>query len=98
MAKQFAGKSLGPVAMEIDKKDAFPEDLVEAMVEMGFLGLKVPEEYGGLGLDMRSYVVVMEEAKRCATAALFISSANSLSSAPIIRFGTEEQKQTYLSS
>lgn len=97
MARNFADKSLGPVAMDIDKTDSFPEDIVDTMVEMGFLGLKIPEEYGGVGLDMRSYVSVMEEvAKRCATATLYISSANSLSSAPILLFGTEEQKQKYL--
>jgi alkylation response protein AidB-like acyl-CoA dehydrogenase len=97
MARDFAERALAPVAADIDKNDAFPQELVDTMAEMGFLGMKIPEEYGGSGMDMRSYVCVMEEvAKKCVTATLYISSANSLSTAPIILSGTEEQKQKYL--
>lgn len=97
MARDFAEKALAPIAADIDKNEHFPEEVVKQMADLGFLGLKIPEEYGGLGLDMRSYVCVMEEiAKKCATATLFISSANSLSTAPIVISGTEEQKQRYL--
>ncbi|MBM6869524.1 acyl-CoA dehydrogenase family protein [Pseudoflavonifractor phocaeensis] len=97
MARDFANKTLAPIAAEIDKTDAFPPEVAQQMADLGFFGLKIPEEYGGLGLDMRSYVSVMEEiAKKCATATLFISSANSLSTAPIVLSGTEEQKETYL--
>ena len=97
MARDFAEKTLAPIAAEVDKTEHFPEDVVKQMADLGFLGLKIPEEYGGLGLDMRSYVCVMEEiAKKCATATLFISSANSLSTAPIVISGTDEQKAKYL--
>lgn len=97
MARDFANKTLAPIAAEVDKSEHFPEDVARQMADLGFFGLKIPEEYGGLGLDMRSYVCVMEEiAKKCATATLFISSANSLSTAPIVISGTEEQKQRYL--
>lgn len=97
MARDFAEKALAPVAADIDKNDAFPQEIVDTMAEMGFLGLKIPEEYGGLGMDMRSYVSVMEEvARKCATATIYISSANSLSTAPIILAGTDEQKRKYL--
>ena len=97
MARDFAEKTLAPIAAEVDKTEHFPEDVVKQMADLGFLGLKIPEEYGGLGLDMRSYVCVMEEiAKKCATATLFISSANSLSTAPIVISGTPEQKEKYL--
>ncbi len=97
MARDFATKTLAPIAAGIDKNEKFPMEVVQQMAEMGFLGLKIPEEYGGLGLDMRSYVCVMEEvAKKCATATLFISSANSLSTAPIVISGTPEQKEKYL--
>jgi alkylation response protein AidB-like acyl-CoA dehydrogenase len=97
MARDFAEKALAPVAADIDKNDKFPQELVDTMAEMGFLGLKIPEEYGGSGMDMRSYVCVMEEiAKKCVTATLYISSANSLSTAPIIMAGTEEQRKKYL--
>ena len=97
LAKEFAEKTLAPIAAEIDKNEKFPMDVVKQMGELGFFGIKIPEEYGGIGLDARSYVAVMEEiAKKCATATLFISSANSLSTAPIVLNGTEEQKQKYL--
>jgi len=97
MARDFAEKTLAPIAAEIDKNDAFPAEIVKIMADMGFFGLKIPEEYGGVGLDMRSYVCVMEEvARKSATATLYISSANSLSTAPINISGTEEQKQKYL--
>ena len=97
MARDFANKTLAPIAAEIDKTDAFPPEVAQQMADLGFFGLKIPEEYGGLGLDMRSYVSVMEEiAKKCATATLFISSANSLSTAPIVISGTDEQKAKYL--
>ena len=96
-ARHFADKELGPIAAEVDKTDHFPEEVAQQMAELGYFGIKIPEEYGGLGLDMRSYVSIMEEvARKCATATLFISSANSLSTAPIVLSGTEEQKQKYL--
>lgn len=97
MARDFAEKTLAPIAAEIDKSEHFPEEVAMQMAELGFYGLKIPEEYGGLGLDMRSYVCVMEEvAKKCAVATLYISSANSLSTAPIVISGTPEQKEKYL--
>jgi alkylation response protein AidB-like acyl-CoA dehydrogenase len=97
VARDFAEKSLAPIAAEVDKNDEFPMELVKVMADIGFLGIKIPEEYGGSGLDMRSYALVMEEvARKCATATIFLSSANSLSTAPIILSGTEEQKQKYL--
>ena len=97
MARDFANKTLAPLAAGIDQTEEFPMEVVQQMADLGFLGLKIPEEYGGLGLDMRSYVCVMEEiAKKCATATLFISSANSLSTATIVISGTPEQKEKYL--
>ncbi|MCI2106540.1 MAG: acyl-CoA dehydrogenase family protein [Intestinimonas sp.] len=97
MARDFAEKSVAPVAAEIDKNDTVPADLVHTMAEMGLFGIKIPEEYGGSGLDMRSYVSVMEEvARKSATVSLYISSTNSLSTAPILLSGTEAQKKKYL--
>ena len=64
---------------------------------MGFYGLKIPEEYGGQGLDTRSYVCVMEEiCKKSIACALLVSSANSLSTAPLLLVGSEELKQKYV--
>lgn len=97
LAKEFAEKTLAPIAAEIDRTDHFPEDVMQQMADLGFYGLKIPEEYGGLGLDTRSYVCVMEEvAKKCAAATVLISQANSLSTQPLIKFGTEEQKEKCL--
>lgn len=97
LARDFAEGTLAPLMEEIDQTGEYPMDVVKQMGEMGFLSIKIPEEYGGLGLDMRSYVCVMEEiAKKSAVSTIFISSANSLSTAPIILSGTEEQKQKYL--
>ena len=97
MTRDFALKTLAPIAREVDHTEHFPPEIARQMAELGFFGLKIPEEYGGLGLDMRSYVCVMEEVSRkSACAAVYISSANSLATAPIILSGTETQKQTYL--
>ena len=71
--------------------------IYDLMAEMGFFGLKIPEEYGGLGLDTRSYMCVMEEiCKKSIAASLIMSSCNSLSTAPILLAGSEEQKQKYI--
>ena len=97
MARDFAEKVLAPIAAEIDETNHIPEEVVSQMAEMGFFGIKIPEEYGGMGLDTRSYVAVMEQvARKCAVATTYISSAASLSTAAVIMDGTEEQKQKYL--
>lgn len=97
LAKEFAEKKIAPIANEIDHNDEVPQEIYNEMAEMGFYGLKIPEEYGGLGLDVRSYVSVMEEiCKKSITCSLTFSSANSLSTAPLLLAGTEEQKQKYV--
>jgi alkylation response protein AidB-like acyl-CoA dehydrogenase len=97
LAKEFAEKKLAPIANDIDHNDEVPQEIYDEMAEMGFYGLKIPEEYGGLGLDTRSYVCVMEEiCKKSITCSLTFSSANSLSTAPLLLAGTEQQKQKYV--
>ena len=97
LAKEFAEKKIAPVATEIDQNDEVPQSIYDEMAEMGLFGLKIPEEYGGIGLDTRSYVCVMEEiCKKSVTCSLKISSANSLSTAPLLLAGSEEQKQKYI--
>lgn len=97
LARDFAEKSLAPVAKEVDETDHFPETLIHEMAELGFFGLKIPEEYGGLGLDVRSYVCVMEElSRKCPVASIFVSSANSLGAGPLLLYGTDAQKKAYL--
>jgi len=97
LAREFAEKELAPIANEIDHNEEVPQRIYDMMAEMGFFGLKIPEEYGGQGLDVRTYACVMEEiCKKSITCSLLFSSANSLSTAPLLLAGTEEQKQKYI--
>jgi alkylation response protein AidB-like acyl-CoA dehydrogenase len=96
-AKEFASREIAPVANEIDRTDEYPRDLVKKMGEYGLLGLNIPVEYGGLGLDLVSSVVVAEEiAKVSLSACLIIGVQNGLVGYPISQFGTKEQKEKYL--
>ncbi len=97
LAKEFAETELQPVAEEIDKTGNFPEEIWEKMGKSGFLGIKIPKEFGGAGGDHRAYAIVMEEmSKVSGVSAVYISSPNSLNSAPILNGGTPEQKEKYL--
>ena len=97
LAREFAEKELAPIANDIDQKDEVPQRIYDLMAEMGFFGLKIPEAYGGQGMDVRSYVCVMEEiCQKSITASIVMSSCNSLSTAPMLLAGTEEQKQKYI--
>ncbi|AJF06740.1 acyl-CoA dehydrogenase [Geoalkalibacter subterraneus] len=95
--RDFVNNEIKPLAMEIDEKHAIPDTLVQQMGEMGLLGSYLPEEYGGAGMDMLSYAIVVEEvSKACASSGVLISAHTSLCSGPILTFGTEEQKQKWL--
>ena len=78
MAKQYAEGTLADIAQEIDHSNVFPESVVAEMAELGFYGLKIPEEYGGLGLDMRSYISVMEEIAKKNRRVVIIGEGNEL--------------------
>ena len=96
-AREFALKEVLPKAAEIDRQHRFPAELVRRMAELGFLGISVPEEYGGAGLDYVTYVLVMEEISRaCASTGVIMSVNNSLVCDPIAKFGTDAQKQEWL--
>ncbi len=95
--KEFAENEIKPLAKEIDETERFPLESVKKMAEMGMMGLAIPEEYGGSGVDQLGYVLEIEElAKVCATTAIIVSAHSSLCCWPILKFGTEEQKQKYL--
>jgi len=97
MARDFANSRLAPIAAEIDRTAAFPEATVKEMGELGFLGLTTPEQYGGVGADLTSYALVVEEISRvCGSHGLTVAAHNSLGCWPIAALGTEEQKQTFL--
>ncbi len=97
LAREFAEKELEPIAEEIDKTGDFPKEVFDKMAKAGFFGIKIPKEFGGAGGDHRSYAIVMEElAKKCGVSTVYVSSPNSLLSAPILLAGTDEQKEKYL--
>ena len=95
--RDFVEKEIKPIAMQIDEEHMIPDELVKKMGEMGFLGSYLPDEYGGAGLDMLSYAIVVEEvSKACGSSGVLISAHTSLACGPIYTFGTEEQKQKWL--
>ncbi|HMN03306.1 acyl-CoA dehydrogenase [Geobacter anodireducens] len=95
--RDFVNKEIKPLAVKIDEDHAIPDELVAKMSEMGFLGSYFPEEYGGAGLDMLSYAIVVEEvSKACGSSGVLISAHTSLCSNPIYVFGTEEQRNEWL--
>jgi len=97
MARDFATAKIAPIAHDIDKHGTFPEATVREMGELGFMGLSVPEAYGGSGADITSYALVVEELSRvCGSHGLTVAAHNSLGCWPIAAFGTEEQKRKYL--
>jgi butyryl-CoA dehydrogenase len=96
-ARDFATNEVLPKAAEIDREHRHPTELVKRMAELGFLGIAVPEQHGGAGLDNVSYAIAMEEVSRaCASTGVIMSVNNSLVCDPIYRFGTDAQKQEWL--
>jgi alkylation response protein AidB-like acyl-CoA dehydrogenase len=95
--KRFAEERIRPGTAERDRSHEFPIEIVAEMGEMGLLGMLVPEEYGGTGLDLLSYVVAVEELARvCPSVAVTMSVTNSVCCWPIVAFGSEELKQAVL--
>lgn len=98
LAKEFAEKEFTKEILdEIEDTCKFPMELYKKMGDCGFLGIKIPVEAGGSGADTVSYVAAMEEITRVSPiASIYVSSANSLGSGPLMLSGTEEQKKKYL--
>ncbi|MEZ2903791.1 acyl-CoA dehydrogenase family protein [Acinetobacter terrestris] len=97
MAKSFAQEQIKPHAGEWDQKGIFPKDALAQMGELGFLGMLIPEEWGGSGTGTLAYVLALEEVAAAdgATSAI-MSVHNSVGCVPILKFGTEQQKQQFL--
>lgn len=96
-ARDFAEKHIRPYVMEWDEAETFPRDLFYEMGKQGFLGVIVPEAYGGIGLGYQEYITVIEEiAKVCSSIGLSVAAHNSLGTNHIYMFGNEEQRKKYL--
>ncbi len=95
--RDFVQKEVRPLAIQIDETHAIPEALVQKMCAMGMLGTYLPEAYGGSGLDVLSYAIVVEEvSKACASSGILISAHTSLACDPLLQFGSEDQKKKHL--
>jgi butyryl-CoA dehydrogenase len=96
-ARRFARERLERVGVEIDRTHQFPTAAVAELGALGMLGVFIPEEYGGAGLDNVSYMLVVEELSvECASTGVIVSAHSSLGSWPILGTGTEEQKRRFL--
>ena len=89
MVREFAEKEVAPLAAELDKTGEYPTKTLEKMAKLGLLGIIIPQEYGGSGLDTISYATVIEEiSRKCASTGVITSVHNSLAAGPIIKTTT----------
>ena len=96
-ARDFAAREVAPQAAELDKSGRWPTEIVQKMGELGFMGMAVPEQHGGAGMDTLSYALALEEiSAACASSGVIMSVNNSLFCDPILKFGTEQQKKEVL--
>ena len=96
-ARNFAQTEIAPIAAQFDESGDFPYETVKKMGTMGFMGIEIPEQYGGVGMDTLAYVLALEEISKVdASHGVIMSVNNSLYCHGILKFGTEQQKQKYL--
>ena len=96
-ARDFSDREIAPKAADLDETGRYPEEIVAAMAGMGLMGVAVPEQDGGAGMDNLSYVLAMEEISRgCASCGVIMSVNNSLVCDPILRYGSDAQKKEWL--
>ena len=97
MVTRFAETEIKPIAAELDRTHRHPEEICRKLGEMGLMGVAVPPEYGGAGMDNVTYVMALIEiSKACASCGVIVSVNNSLYGYPVKAFGTEEQKKKFL--
>jgi alkylation response protein AidB-like acyl-CoA dehydrogenase len=95
--REFARAHVVPKARAWDEEERFPKEIVPKLAEMGLLGIRIPEQYGGAGMDTVSYAICVEEIARAdGSLALTVASHNGLGTGHILAFGNEEQKKRYL--
>jgi alkylation response protein AidB-like acyl-CoA dehydrogenase len=96
MVRQFVDEQVLPIAEEHDHNDSFPDDVVEQMKELGLFGVTIPEEYGGMGLDLTTYAMIVEELSRGWISISGIVNTHFIGSYLLMKFGTDEQKEYFL--
>src|SRR5213592_2491816 len=96
MVRQFVDEQIIPVAEEYDHEDKFPEPIVEQMKELGLFGVTIPEEHGGMGLDLTTYAMIVEELSRDWISISGVVNTHFIGSYLLLKFGTDEQKETFL--
>jgi alkylation response protein AidB-like acyl-CoA dehydrogenase len=97
-ARDFAQNEIAPVAAQFDESGDFPHATIKKMGAMGFMGIEVPEEYGGTGMDTLAYILALEEiCKADAAHGVIMSVNNSLYAYGLLKFGTDSQKKNFLS-
>src|SRR5215207_5917039 len=96
MVRQFVDNEVLPIAEEYDHEDKFPEAVVEQMKELGLFGVTIPEEHGGMGLELTTYAMIVEELSRGWISVSGIVNTHFIGSYLLLKFGTEEQKSHFL--
>lgn len=95
--RTFAEKEILPVREELDEKEEFSYEITRKMFDLGYFGVIIPEEYGGMGMDYQSYILVVEELARVdGCQAATVAAGTSLGTAPIYYYGSEKQRQELL--
>ncbi len=93
MVRQFADEQIIPNAEHYDHEDLFPEPIVEQMKELGLFGVTIPEEHGGMGLDLTTYAMIVEELSRGWISISGVINTHFIGSYLLMKFGSEEQKR-----
>src|SRR3989440_8988328 len=96
MVRQFVDEQVIPIAEEYDHEDKCPEAVVEQMKELGLFGVTIPEEYGGMGLDLTTYAMIVEELSRGWISISGIVNTHFIGSYLLMKFGTDDQKDRFL--
>src|SRR5437870_6668479 len=96
MVRRFADEQILPNAEHYDHEDSFPEAIVEQMKGLGLFGVTIPEEYGGMGLDLTTYAMIVEELSRGWISISGVVNTHFIGSYLLIKFGTDEQRQELL--
>src|SRR5256714_11723632 len=96
VGRQVVDEEVSPIAEEHDHEDSFPDAVVEQMKELGLFGVTIPEEYGGMGLDLTTYAMIVEELSRGWISISGIVNTHFIGSYLLMKFGTDEQKEKFL--